>query len=120
MQRDILSVSDPGAAAGLDMIHEPFQPGDSARPSGQAQVEADRQHLRLALALGIKRVDRIDAAAGKIVRKGKFPARHERHVIGIEGIGHDDVRANADLAAVIGARQRSRTRMIRQYPARGS
>src|SRR5579859_7177788 len=55
--RDLDAAAEPDVTMDERMPQEPLQPGQLPGPSGQAAVQADGQHLRRGLPLGVEHVE---------------------------------------------------------------
>ena len=76
----------------VHVVDDAVEGGDAAGPADHAQVQADRHHLGMPLALGPQRVEGVGRVLGEVAR------RHEAmealvivHVVGVEAVGNHQV-----------------------------
>ena len=58
----------------------------------QAAVHADRHHLRPVVALGVEHVEGVAQVGEEVIAGVEALRRREAHVVGVERVGHDEVR----------------------------
>ena len=105
--RDIDPPCQPDAVVPLHMVEELHQPGKPRRPADKPAMQPHRQHFRRRLAFGIERVESVDQIGGELVAGMEPLRRREAHVVGVERIGDDQVRALG-----LGAPERKIVRII--------
>ena len=77
----------------LHMIKEFLQPGKTGRPPDKTAMQPYRHHLWGGIALGIQRIECINQIGGKLVPGMKALCRGKAHVVGVQRIGDNQMRA---------------------------
>ena len=93
MPRDIEPGRDPHLVVALHVIEEAGERGEPPRPAGQPAVQTDRQHARPLGAFRIEHVEAVAQVVEELVAGIEALRCAEAHVVGVERIGHDELRA---------------------------
>ncbi len=96
MPGDVNSAGAPHPLMAGDILQEPAQGGAASWPASQSGVQPDGHHLRLAGPFGIQDVETVLQVGKKILPGSEAGRTHETHVVGIEAVGDDEVRAALD------------------------
>ena len=83
---------DPDPVDACDVVEKTRERGGAAGPAGQPAVQADRHHLRRALAFGVEHVEAVAQIGEEVVAGGEALRVDEAHVVGVERVGNDQVR----------------------------
>jgi len=101
MARDVDAAAEPDAVMGGGVVEKADQPGDLARASDQAAVQADGEHLgRARLTFGIKRVEAVFQIGKELFARDIARRRGKTHVIGFQRIGDDQLVMVATFAPI--------------------
>src|SRR3546814_2997108 len=90
MARDIDAAADPDTGMPLDVVEEALEAGGAGRVTGNAQMQADRHHLRRARALAIKHVESIAQGLEELAR-GRDGSEHDLGVVVREAVGDEEM-----------------------------
>src|SRR5579864_8825091 len=91
MLGDVAAAADPDAVAPPYVVEEADEAGDAAGAPDQPVVYGERHQLRPVGALGVERLETVDHVAGEIVARREAAVLVEAVVVGLEGIGDDEV-----------------------------
>ena len=83
---------EPYLVVGERIVEEPSQRRRAAGTPDEARVQADRHHLGRAEPLRVERVEAVFEIGEELVAGIEALRRGEAHVIGVERIGHDELR----------------------------
>jgi hypothetical protein len=89
---DVEPRGDPHLVMPAHIVEEPRQRRRATGAADQPAMQADGQHLRRRLALGVKHVEGVFQIGVKLVAGIEALRRREAHVVGVERIGHDQLR----------------------------
>ena len=95
--RDVEPSRDPYFVVGRRIIEKPRQRRGASGPPDQPAMQADRQHFGRGRAFSVERVERILQIFEKLVARVEPLRRREPHVVGVERIGHDQLRSARTL-----------------------
>lgn len=96
---DLLPGADPHLVVLLDIVKETLQRAETARTPKQSAVHPHGHHLRRGFTLGVQHVKAVFQIGIKLLRGVEPLGGGEAHVVGVEGIRHDQVRPLAAVAA---------------------
>src|SRR3954468_13559900 len=97
MLGDLQPRRHPDALVLADIVEEADQPRRAAGAAGETTMQADRHHLRRALAFGIEHVESILQIGEELLAFGKALRIDEAHVVGVKRIGNDELLAAGAL-----------------------
>ena len=98
---DVDAAAQPHAALGLHVIEKPRQRRRPSRAADEPAVEADRHHLRRTGApLLVEQVEAVLEVGEELVARVEPLRGGKAHVVGIERVGHDQVRPARTLDPV--------------------
>src|SRR3546814_16892344 len=97
---------DPDAIVPLDVVQKPLQGGETAWTPDQAAVQSYRHHLGGMFALGVEDVEGIFQIGVELVTAVDALCRGKTHVVGVEGIGHDQMRPDDAVRKIDGYPER--------------
>ena len=86
--RDLHAAANPDLIVLLYVVEKPLQRGESAWPSSQPAVQANRHHSWGFFALLIEHVKRVFQVTEKLLARVKALRRGKAHVVSIESIRH--------------------------------
>src|SRR5262245_16021274 len=93
MARYVNATRDPCSFATRDMIDESLERQGATRPAGEATVQSDRHHLgHSSSAFLVKNIEGVAQICEELITGVEALRRGETHVIGIQCVGHDEVR----------------------------
>jgi ATPase subunit of ABC transporter with duplicated ATPase domains len=97
--RNVDAPTHPDLVEPGDVIEKSLQPGKAAGTPQQARMHAHRHHAWHALAFGIQHVEAVAQIMEKVIGRVEALRRREAHVVGVERVRHDQVRAFAAVGA---------------------
>nr|GEU28080.1 hypothetical protein [Tanacetum cinerariifolium] len=105
---DIDAAGDPHLVVALHVIEEARQRGQARRPAHDAAVQADGQHLGRVqpgrVALGVQHVEGVLQIVEELRARVETLGGGKAHVVGVERVGHDQLRCAGHLAVGAGVR----------------
>ena len=98
--RDVEPRRHPDFVMAQRVIEEARERGGAAGATDETAMQADRQHLRRDIALGVERVEGILEIGVELVARIEALRRGEAHVIRVERIGRDQLRPARPLQPI--------------------
>ena len=96
---DLLTGTDPYLVVLLDIVKETLQRAETARTPQQPAMHPHGHHLRRGFPLGVQHVKAVFQVGIKLLRGVEPLGGGKAHVVGVEGVRHDQVRSAAAVAA---------------------
>src|SRR5580692_7006377 len=98
--RDLQSGRDPDAIVAFDVIEKAQQRRRAAGTADEPAMQADRHHLRRSLAFGIEQIETVLEIAIELLAVAEPLRIDEAHVVEIEAVRNDQMRALRTLDPV--------------------
>ena len=97
---DVHALADPDPVVPEDEVEESHQRRGTRRVARQPTVQTHREHLRGLRSLRIEDVEGIPQVGEELLPRVEALGGGEAHVVGVQGVGHDEVGPTRDLDPV--------------------